>query len=273
MRITKLLIILLATLFCTTGRAWVYPEHRDITLAAIQKLDSARRAQLDRLWTLARKGYEWRLDVLVADATQGEHPKYLDYAAFPAIAGDHSTSADNMLYNILQTDWILKVADITARLKIGLANSKNTSERESYLRDSDLRLLRADPEYVSRAGSNNVHFMLARTGVNTSARTYFDSCFREGVEVNLIGTYNWFHTSALLKAKRLASETLTPDQRSALTLATLADEAFALHFLEDAFSSGHVAGIGETRPCARAPTITMMSTDLKLPPGKVNEWC
>jgi hypothetical protein len=210
---------------------------------AIQKLDSTHRVLLNRLWALARKGYEPRLDVSVADTMQGEHPKYIDYAAFPAIAGDHSTSAENMLYNVLHTDWILSVADITAWLKNGLAESKTRSERAGKLRDSDLRLLRADPEYVSRAGSNNVHFMLARPGVNTSARVYFDSCFREGVEVNLIGTYNWFHASALLKARRLTSETLTPDQRAALTLAALADEAFAIHFLEDAFSAGHVAGI------------------------------
>ncbi|MEI7897624.1 MAG: hypothetical protein WCJ26_11360 [bacterium] len=238
-----LFIILLAIHLSLTGTAWVYPEHREITLVAIRKLDPAHRDQLNRLWDMARKGFESRLDVSVADFNQGEHTKYIDYAAFPAIAGDHSTSAENMLNNVLRTDWILNVADISARLKTGLAESKSRSERESELRESDLRLLRADPEYVSRAGSNNVHFMLARPGVNTSARTYFDSCFREGVEVNLIGTYNWFHASALLKARRLASETLAPEQRATLTLSALSDEAFAIHFLEDAFSSGHVAGI------------------------------
>jgi len=36
---------------------------------------------------------------------------------------------------------------------------------------------------------------------------------------------------------------LTPEQRSALALSALADEAFALHFLEDSFASGHVAGV------------------------------
>jgi hypothetical protein len=175
--------------------------------------------------------------------TQGEHPKFIDYAAFPAIAGDHSTSANDMLNNILHSDWILNVADVTARLKNGLASAKNRSETENYLRDSDLRLLRADPDYVSRAGSNSVHFMLALAGVNTTAADYFDSCFNAGTEVNLIGTYRWYHTSALVKARRLAEETLTPEQRAALTLSALADEAFAIHFLEDAFSSGHVAGI------------------------------
>jgi hypothetical protein len=239
----KLLIIFLAIHLSFTGHAWVYPEHRDIAVLAIQKLDSAHRALLDRLWALARQGYESRLDISAADVLQGEHPKYIDYAAFPAIAGDHSTSANDMLHNILHTEWILDVADVTARLKNGLAAAKNRSETESALRNSDLRLLKADPDYVSRAGSNNVHFMLALTGVNTTAGNYFDSCFSAGSELNLVGTYKWFHTSALLKAGRLSEGSLTPEQRSALALAALADEAFALHFLQDAFASGHVAGI------------------------------
>ncbi|MFZ4522663.1 MAG: hypothetical protein ACOYNC_13215 [Bacteroidales bacterium] len=239
------IVLILSVITCInmTSYGWVYPEHRDIAVIAIQKLDSAHRAVLDQLWALARTGFESRLNLSVIDASQGEHPKYLDYAAFPAIAGDHSTSADDMLFNILHTSWILNVADVTARLKAGLADSKNESERAVKLRDSDLRLLRADPGYVSRAGANNVHFMLARPGAKTSAGAYFDSCFKEGVEVNLVGTYKWFHASALLKAKRFSSETMTPEQRSALALSLLADEAFALHFLEDGFASGHVAGV------------------------------
>ncbi|MCX6246736.1 MAG: hypothetical protein NTW10_03290 [Bacteroidetes bacterium] len=237
-----LLIILMIFTVSNPCRAWVYPEHRDIMLLAIQKLDSAHRAQLDRIWAMARKGFENRLDESVADVAQGEKPAFIDYAAWPAIGGDHSTSAGNMVYNILQTNWILQVADVAARLKTGIAESTTRSEREGELRNSDLRLLKVDPEYVSRAGSNNVHFMLARPDVNTSAVDYFDTCFREGSALNLIGTYMWYHTSAMLKAGRLATETLTPEQRSSLALSLLADEAFGLHFLEDGFAAGHVAG-------------------------------
>jgi len=224
-------------------KAWVYPEHRDITLLAIQKLDSAHRAVLDQLWAQARKGFESRLFESVINPGQGRQATDLDYAAWPAIGGDHSTSAANLLHNILETEWILKVADVAARLKTGLENARSKSDRINKLRDSDIRLLRADPEYVSRAGANNGHFMLARPDVNTSAETYFTTCFKEGCELNPVGTYKWFHASALLKAWRLSTETLTPGQRSALSLSALADEAFALHFLEDGFASGHVAGV------------------------------
>ena len=107
------LITLLISTFQFNGNAWIYPEHRDIMLLAIQKLDSAHRAVLNRLWALARTGHESRLNLTVIDPTQSTNVKYLDYAAWPGIAGDHSTSADNMVFNILQTDWILDVANVT----------------------------------------------------------------------------------------------------------------------------------------------------------------
>ncbi|MEI7980240.1 MAG: hypothetical protein WCI71_01215 [Bacteroidota bacterium] len=238
-----LVLIFISITFTLTCNAWVYPEHREITWRAIQKLDSTHRSLLDRLWALARKGHESRLSQSVADDTQNVAPLSLDYTAWPAIGGDHSTSSQNLLYNILQTQWILDVAGICARLKTGLDDAKNRSERINRLRDSDIRLLRADPEYVSRAGANNGHFMLARPAVNTTAEAYFDTCFKQGCELNPVGTWKWFHASALLKALRLSSEDLTPGQRSELALNALADEAFALHFLEDGFASGHVAGV------------------------------
>jgi hypothetical protein len=237
------IIILLILNFQFEGNAWIYPEHRTIMLLAIQKLDSAHRAELDRLYAWARTGYESRLNLSVIDPTQAADVRYLDYAAWPAIAGDHSTSAENMVFNILHTDWILNVATICANLKIGIGKSRNRSEVESKLRDSDIKLLRADPEYVSRAGSNNAHFMLARPEVSTSVSSYFEHCWKDGNEVNAIGIYLWYHNSAMYKAHRLSQETLTLEQRSSLALSALADEAFAIHFLEDAFAAGHVAGV------------------------------
>ncbi len=223
-------------------RAWVYPEHRDIFLLAIQKLSPEYRSTLDALWAEARKGYEFRLTEAVIDATQSTNPNQLDYAAWPGIGGDHSVSAKDMLNNILQTDWILKVADITAQLKIDIAKSKNREERVNALRNSDIRLQRADPEYATRAGHNNVHFLLSLQTVKETVQEFGLECVKESAELNALGVYIWYHYSALVKASRLNSEALTPEQRSALILSALADEAFALHFLEDVFAAGHAAG-------------------------------
>ncbi|MEJ2194751.1 MAG: hypothetical protein P8X73_07835, partial [Ignavibacteriaceae bacterium] len=239
------MFILLASIFIlfqTNLHAWIYPEHRDIALLAIENLSPEYRSQLDQLWAQARKGYEDRLTESVIDATQTTNPTQLDYASWPAISGDHSCSPKNLLYNVLQTVWILEVANIAAELKINLANAKDRSAKINAIRDSDIKFQRVDPEYATRAGSNNVHFLLARPDANTNAELYLTACLMAGAELNAIGAYAWFHDSALMKAARYASENLTEDERSALILSALADEAFALHFLEDVFAAGHTAG-------------------------------
>lgn len=242
-KFSKILFIAVIFLILTNkSSAWIYPEHRDIALLAIQKLSPENRSVLDKIWADARLTHENRLTEAVIDATQSIKPTQLDFASWPAIAGDHSTSGQNLLYNVLQTDWILKVADVTAELKIDLANAENLHEHINALRDSDIKLQRVDPEYATRAGSNNVHFLLARPVANIEVREYLIACVTEGAELNSLGAYAWYHFSALEKASKYFKENLSEKERSALILSALADEGFGLHFLEDAFASGHTAG-------------------------------
>ncbi len=222
--------------------AWIYPEHRRIALLAIQKLSPERRAILDRLWLEGRAGFTNRLSESIIEPDQGMEPTHLDYASWAAISGDHSCSPDDMLKIVLKSDWIMKVADIAAKLQIKIEQSKSRSQHINAIRDSDIRLQRVDPEYATRAGSNNVHFLLARAKVDTDPAEYLKSCLAPGAELNALGAYSWFHMSAMFKAARYAHESLTPEEKSALILSALADEAFALHFLEDVYASGHTAG-------------------------------
>ncbi|MBL8349664.1 MAG: hypothetical protein JNL87_05075 [Burkholderiaceae bacterium] len=250
------------------ARAWVYPEHRDIAVLGVQTLDAERKARFERLWHEARAGQERRLCEQAADARQGVAPECIDWAAFSAIAGDHSCSSRNMLDNVLKTDWILQVADVSAQLKLDLGRIAVTArpelnlkdrnlvadlqrvvedeglraERQNALRTADIRLQRADVEYATRAGANNAHFLLPRPRTDTTPKDYAELTLTPGSEISAIGVYSWFHLSALQKATRLANETLAPAERQALALAMLADEGFALHFLQDTFASGHVAG-------------------------------
>ncbi|NWF89152.1 MAG: hypothetical protein HXY50_06770 [Ignavibacteriaceae bacterium] len=237
--IAALLLIILA--FQTT-KAWVYPEHRDIMLRAIQKLEPKHRDVLSKLWNAARIGYESKLTKDVIDTSQSTIISQLDYASWPAIGGDHSTSAKEMLHNIFTTDWLLEVARINAQLKIDLAKAADREERVNALRNSDILLQRADPNYATRAGHNNVHFLLSLKTVKETSIKYGFECVKEGAELNALGVFVWYHYSALLKATRYSTEQLTPEKRSELILALLADEAFALHFLEDVFAAGHTAG-------------------------------
>jgi hypothetical protein len=251
------------------AQAWVYPEHRDIAVLAVDKLDAERKAQFDRLWGEARVGNEQRLCAQAGDTQQGVAPACIDWAAFTAISGDHSCSSKGMLDSVLKTEWILQVADVAAQLKVDLSQVAVTArpsevnllspdvvgdlqrrvedetgraKRINALRVSDTRLQRADPQYSTRAGSNNAHFLLPRPSTDTVARAYGQLTLAPGAEINSVGVYAWFHLSALQKASRLASEQLAPGERQALARAMLADEAFGLHFLEDTFASGHVAG-------------------------------
>jgi hypothetical protein len=237
-------VLLFVSIAASSGSAlaWVYPEHRGITLIALRKLDAERTKTLASLWGDARRGNEARLCGSADVASQGESPACIDYAAWPAISADHSCSSQDMLTTVLSSDWILDVADIAARLQRRLSKARGRDAVINALRDSDIEMQHADHEYAIRATSNVVHFLRARDGVATTPSAYAQAVFTEGVEINALAAYAWYHTAALEKARGLASPSLSATERSALSLAVLADEAFALHFLEDVFAAGHVAG-------------------------------
>jgi hypothetical protein len=133
-------------------------------------------------------------------------------------------------------------AGLIGDLRGQMLSEAETAEHANVLRDADVRLQRADPDYATRAGSNNAHFLLARPRVDFTRLEYMDTTLLAGSEVNAVGVWGRYHLSALQKATRLARENLTPDERSTLARAMLADEAFALHFMQDVFAAGHVAG-------------------------------
>jgi hypothetical protein len=248
--------------------AWVFPEHRDIAVLAVNTLDSARRAQFDELWRLARITHEQRLCEGDTDAAHSLAPSCIDWGALPAIAGDHSCSAAEMSATALESKWILSVAGIAARLKSDLSriapgpapaelegtpqsiaglrrrveSASIQAARRNVVRTADTRLQHADPQYATRASSNDAHFLLGRPQPGMAAEDYAQLTLRIGSLMNALGVYAWYHLDALEQATRLAREPLGAEERQALTRAMLFNEAFALHFLEDAFAAGHVAG-------------------------------
>ncbi|GFE85174.1 hypothetical protein [Steroidobacter agaridevorans] len=268
MAISRILVALGLTCATHPSFAWVYPEHRDIAVLSIESLDPERKALFDQLWAEARTGHEKRLCEQGADTAQGVTPECIDWAAMSAIGGDHSCSSQQLLDTVISSKWILAVAEVAARLKVDLMQISKTlpvtpqqesgrliselrqqleseairADRSNALRIADMRIQRADSEYAIRAGSNNAHFLLARPRVDFTAQEYIDTTLRSGSEISAVGVWGRFHLSALQKATRLAQENLSPDERSTLARATLADEAFALHFLQDVFAAGHVAG-------------------------------
>jgi hypothetical protein len=224
----------LALLPGAAALGWTYPEHRAMTAKGIQMLDPQDRAALDALWAAAQSG-QARLCESPAAGDQGPRPMCIDLSAWAAIAGDHSCSPEEMLAVILQSDWILSVAGVTARMDAALAKSKNEAERTNVRVIGDLGLERSDPEYSTRAGSNNAHFLLPRSVDDPAG--YALQMMAPGSELNAMALYILFHVAALQRMAHTGEATGGPDARS-----TLALEFFALHFLEDAFAAGHVAG-------------------------------
>src|SRR5512136_2399203 len=167
-----------------TARAWVYPEHRNIALEAIKRLPPQQTELLAKLWADARVGHETRLCAQPSEGDQGYKPTCIDFAAWPAIGGDHSCSANNLLHNVLETDWIVPVAQITAELDAKLAAAKNEAQRSWPLTKSDQQLAEADPEYASRAGATPAHFLLYRTAKVRDPKTYVGEALVAGAPPN-----------------------------------------------------------------------------------------
>lgn len=233
------LVLFLVSLQVFPASAWVFPEHRDIAALAMQKLDADRQARLQALWSEARTGHEQRLCAQSSDPAQ---TTCVDFAAWAAISGDHSCSAQEMLGTALSAPWILGVERVSARLKAQLAAAKRRSDRTNAVRNSDLALERTDPEYVTRASSNNAHFLLARPDINMDPETYVRLALSPKSEVNALATYAWYHLRALDRARSVSRGLVPAAAHASAVRAALADEAFALHFLEDSFAAGHIAG-------------------------------
>ncbi len=232
--------LLASSFFAAPAHAWIYPEHRNIAGKAIADLSPERKAVLEKLWAEARKGHEERLCETPWAGDQGNKPSCIDLAAFPAIAGDHSCSANQLLETVLSSKWILNVAAIASVLDHGIASAKNKHEAQNRLTKADLEMQRKDPEYATRAGSNNVHFLLTRD--TDDVKEFLTASLQKDVELNGLGTWARYHIAAMRLADELQSGRVPADKRPEVARVLLAAEMFGDHFLEDAFASGHVAG-------------------------------
>jgi hypothetical protein len=78
-----------------TAQGVVYPEHRQLSLLAVQRLDAERKAVFDRLWQDARAGDEQRLragavggSALANDAEQYQADLLRHFPAATCTSGD-----------------------------------------------------------------------------------------------------------------------------------------------------------------------------------------
>ena len=98
--VRKVLLRVLPVSLAVPAAAWIYPEHRDIAILAVDQLDPDRALVFSQLWREARRNFEHRLCSDGADSAQGLTPDCIDWAALPAIAGDRACSSQQMLDNV-----------------------------------------------------------------------------------------------------------------------------------------------------------------------------
>jgi hypothetical protein len=233
-----LLVLAVVALVPGGAGAFIYPEHRDITAEALRNLTPDQQTAIAELWAAARKGRESRFCSTTVAGDGREKPSCIDLAAWPAIAGDHSCSPDQLIEKTLSSDWILKVGAVGAKTQVALEKAKNRDSLLNVWADSNLQLQFADPEYATRAGTNTGHFLMTRTSDDVGE--YLKRVLAPNAEPSAVGLYVSYHLGALALAQGWA--TADPAARPELARRILATEAFALHFLEDSFAAGHVAG-------------------------------
>lgn len=237
---TRTLALAIAALLPAVASAWIYPEHRDIATEAISRLSPEDRAALEALWAEARAGYGGPLCEPLSAGDQGPRPSCIDFAALPALAGDHSCSPAQVLDTVLPSTWILGVARVSAETKAALSGAKTREERLQAAATNNLKLQVVDPEYATRAGANNAHFHLPRNGDDVLA--YVRSCIAEGTPLNALGLYAQYHIAALALAQRLAAAEIPAADRAVAARDVIALEGFSIHWLEDIYASGHSVG-------------------------------
>jgi hypothetical protein len=245
-----LAVAALFLLIPSTARAWIWPEHRDIAAAAVDDLPPAPRKTLDAMWAEARTLGGKQVCEKLVDPGALPNTKYgdwggicVDFASFPALAADHSCSADELWADVSKEPWAVKVVWVAARTKERLAKAKDPAQSEDVWSLSHLAMQYVDPRYLTRAEGNNAHFLVPRGPVENKETLdgYLDRVLLPAADINATGLYAEYHMLAL----RLAAlyHAAPASERADLARRALVAEGVALHFLEDSFSSGHYSSI------------------------------
>ena len=241
-------LLLAGLLWAAPARAWMWCEHRDIGVTAIQGLPPADRAQLEALWASLKKEAGPQVCPTLVNAGAAPRTAFgdwngicLDFPSYPALGGDHSCSTGDLRAVTENEDWALRVAWVAEWSKQRFAEAPNQAARIDAWNKSHLAMQFVDPRYLTRAASNNAHFLEPREHV-ADAETldgYVKRALAPDAAINATAIYVQYHAIAMRLAAqwRVAPEAARPD----LARRALLAEGIALHFLQDSFSAGHYA--------------------------------
>lgn len=232
------LAVLLASV---PARAWYFPEHVVLTSDGHAALPAELRAVIAVAVAAARSeglslcaSTDLRLDEVLEDVplktpslVSPSRVACVPYAALPGLAGDHAADVAE-LRSVLTTsrgiELVTAVAYEWRRFHRSALRGQASLDRMSFVHDLDVELYFIDPGYVERARATRAHF-------RDVGRSFDDVLRALGAEgrIDEVTSRVVFHhvRSLLLAASKRPTEALL-------------EHAFALHFLEDAFASGHL---------------------------------
>ena len=242
------LTVLAGVLWAAPARAWMWCEHRDIAVTAIEGLPPAERAQLEALWASLKKEAGPQLCPTLVNPGAAPRSAFgdwsgicLDFPSYPAMGGDHSCSTAELRAVTEHEEWGRRVTWVAEWSKQRFAEAPNQAARIDAWNKSHLAMQFVDPRYLTRASSNNAHFLAPREPVaaEETLEVYVKRVLAPDAAISATAVYVQYHAIALRLAAqwRVAPEAARPD----LARRALLAEGIALHFLEDSFSAGHYA--------------------------------
>ena len=249
-RITALALGLALALLPRTANAWIEHEHEHVVLEAFARLLEEKPAEVNTLaevWKLGRRAHPGVLcDGVIISAESGRDRGCIGFSMLAALAADHSCSPSD-LSRTLNAKWLAGVLEVTRRTQNAIAEADADKDRHAHLdawRQAHLDFQHVDREYLTRAEGNNAHFQLPRQG--EKLEIHLRTALWRGTESNAIANYVHYHAAALrlAAAARAKCAKLTSACAAARedVWQAFSAEAFALHFLGDAFSAGHIVG-------------------------------
>jgi len=231
-------LVAAALLLPRTAAAWTFPEHQQISGTALERLASDDATKVR--WEQFRSSIDHALPLCASK----DQTKCVPLAALPALAGDHACVPHLLDWELrTNTKWIFNVLEVGEETQQSLKDAgTDVADREAARRAMHINLQNADSDYVSRAMVDYSHFQLSRESAATDADglvAYLNVVLAPNAQANATASYVNYHVAALRLA---AAARFDPANKVAYLTRALFAEAFAAHFLEDSFSTGHFVG-------------------------------
>jgi len=235
----------------------IYPEHRDIAIAAIAKLSTADRAALDRLWVGAPRRNSWPGCASAGRRRSGSGGS-IDFVRLAGARRAITPAAPlHLTRDVLAGDWVLRVAGSPPRRKKDRAAERTDASRGSTRSPPPPCAAERGSNYITRAGANNAHFLLPRVEVAGRVRAR-EHRRRRAAERH--GTLRPVPPAALSAARRSPRIRRGRKRAAAQSLDVLALRATRCTGSRTPSRAGHVVGTWGAPPGAKVPTTTTQNS-------------